>query len=147
MGSGAVELRNTLVSQFGVELPATATFDYPTVAALAAFIVSQGAATATEEQTIAPGDGGLDSFPADAEGGLNASAPTAVNIDSIRCDLLLSLLQTRCELMRCRSLPLVRLYPSSGYEPLAHWASDSCALGWGAWCAGCGTCRGLFGSG
>lgn len=108
MGAGAVELRNTLVSQFGVELPATATFDYPTVAALAAFIVSQGAAPAMAELAIAPGDGGLDSFPAHAEGGLGASAPTAANIDSIRCDLLPNLLSTPCALVRCRSPLLVR---------------------------------------
>lgn len=37
---GAVELRNSLASQFGVELPATVTIDYPSVAALAGFIGS-----------------------------------------------------------------------------------------------------------
>lgn len=38
---GSVELRNSLASRFNVELPATATIDYPTVAALARFIASQ----------------------------------------------------------------------------------------------------------
>lgn len=37
---GAVELRNALTSRFGVELPATATFDYPSVAALSGFIAA-----------------------------------------------------------------------------------------------------------
>ena len=34
---GAVELRNSLASQFSVDSPATLTFDYPTVAALAEY--------------------------------------------------------------------------------------------------------------
>ena len=37
---GSVELRNLLASQFGVELPATVTLDYPSIAALAGFIAS-----------------------------------------------------------------------------------------------------------
>lgn len=38
---GAVELRNSVQARFGVELPATVTFDYPTQSALAAFIAQQ----------------------------------------------------------------------------------------------------------
>lgn len=37
---GAVELRNSLASRFGVELAATVTIDYPTAAALAMHIAS-----------------------------------------------------------------------------------------------------------
>ena len=37
---GAVELRNTLSQQFEVQLPATFTFDYPTVSAMAGYINS-----------------------------------------------------------------------------------------------------------
>jgi hypothetical protein len=38
---GAVELRNAITAAFGMALPATVTFDYPTVAALAAFVASK----------------------------------------------------------------------------------------------------------
>lgn len=37
---GAVELRNSLASRFGIELPPTVTLDYPSVAALAGFVAS-----------------------------------------------------------------------------------------------------------
>lgn len=38
---GAVELRNSIQARFGLELPATVTFDYPTAATLASYIASQ----------------------------------------------------------------------------------------------------------
>lgn len=40
---GAVELRNALSERLAVTLPATAAFDYPTIAAMATFISSQTA--------------------------------------------------------------------------------------------------------
>ena len=42
--AGAVELRNTLNSTFGVELPPTVTLDYPSIAALAGYLASTSAA-------------------------------------------------------------------------------------------------------
>ena len=45
---GAVELRNALTTQFGIELPATLTLDYPTVAALADFIAAKISSPATD---------------------------------------------------------------------------------------------------
>lgn len=39
--AGSVQLRNELASIFGVELPPTVTFDYPTPAALANFVAGQ----------------------------------------------------------------------------------------------------------
>lgn len=39
--AGLVEFRNAVQSVFAVELPATATFDHPTPAALAEFIAAQ----------------------------------------------------------------------------------------------------------
>ena len=38
---GAVELRNAVAARFGVELPATVTFDYPSPAALGRFVAQQ----------------------------------------------------------------------------------------------------------
>lgn len=45
---GAVELRNQLAERFGLVLPATLTFDYPTSAALAGFIQSQAGQAESE---------------------------------------------------------------------------------------------------
>ena len=45
---GAVELRTSLNAAFGVELPATVTFDYPSVAALATYLASQDAPANTQ---------------------------------------------------------------------------------------------------
>lgn len=39
---GSVQLRNMLIERFGVELPATAALDFPTVTALAEHITNYG---------------------------------------------------------------------------------------------------------
>ena len=41
MAAGAVELRNSVMSKFGIDLPATVTFDYPSIAALVGYVVSR----------------------------------------------------------------------------------------------------------
>ena len=46
---GAVELRNAIISKFGVDLPATVTFDYPTASSLAAFIVGTSSTTSLQQ--------------------------------------------------------------------------------------------------
>ena len=51
---GAVDLRNAVSGAFGVELPPTATLDYPTVDALAKFIVSS-LAPADSKALVDPG--------------------------------------------------------------------------------------------
>ena len=43
---GAVELRASLATEFGLELPATLTFDYPSVAALSNYVAGELAAAA-----------------------------------------------------------------------------------------------------
>lgn len=67
--AGAVELRNALMTRFGVELPPTVTFDFPTVSALANFI-----ATHTEAAPAV----------AEAAGDVFSAAPAA-DLGSIRC--------------------------------------------------------------
>ena len=51
-----VELKQQLESEFAVELPETAVFDYPTATALSTFILERGEGTATETETIASSD-------------------------------------------------------------------------------------------
>ena len=55
---GAVEMRNSLEARLGLELPSTLVFDYPTIAAIAAF-VSDSLAIGTEEQDSGMPDAGL----------------------------------------------------------------------------------------
>ena len=49
---GAVELRNAVSSHFGVVCPATMAFDYPTAAALAAFVTSHVMTSQPEDVTL-----------------------------------------------------------------------------------------------
>ena len=43
MAAGAVELRNEVQRAVGMDLPGTLAFDYPTVAAITAFVLSKQA--------------------------------------------------------------------------------------------------------
>lgn len=60
----AVELRNAAASKFGVQLPATVTFDYPTLASLAAFVAGLVAVSAAEAdaETMSPLDWQVSQF-------------------------------------------------------------------------------------
>eukprot|EP00959_Pyramimonas_sp_CCMP1952_P038616 808241-Pyramimonas_sp.AAC.1 len=46
---GAVELKNAIAANLGVELPVTAAFDYPSVGAIAKYLASQVTAPADPE--------------------------------------------------------------------------------------------------
>lgn len=50
---GAIELRTALNSSFGLELPATAIFDHPSIAALASFIASISHTEVTRQVPLA----------------------------------------------------------------------------------------------
>ncbi len=71
--AGAVELRNALTGAFAVELPPTIAIDYPTIAALAAFISSKASASAPQQPA-----------PVDFSPQHREPAPVAVSRDSIR---------------------------------------------------------------
>lgn len=49
---GAVELRNAVQKAFGIELPATVTFDYPTMDALATYIASRSSNSSTGSTAV-----------------------------------------------------------------------------------------------
>ena len=77
---GAVELRNSLSKQFGLDLPATLTFDYPTTAAIAAFI-SESVVPAPEQAVdamVLPG-AALGTIPV----GSSSAAATALAITGV----------------------------------------------------------------
>jgi hypothetical protein len=57
--AGLVEFRNAVQAGFGVELPATVTFDYPTPAALAGFIASRVAPAQQQQEFGAAGAASL----------------------------------------------------------------------------------------
>lgn len=54
---GAVDLRNAVAAEFGVDLPATAAFDYPTVSALAAYVTQEAAPPEAEAAAAAASTG------------------------------------------------------------------------------------------
>ena len=49
---GAVELRNALASRFSLDLPATLTFDYPSISALAGYLAAAAQAGTDDGQAL-----------------------------------------------------------------------------------------------
>lgn len=81
---GAVDLRNALGQRFSLELPATATFDHPTVDAMAAYIgATLGPLQRQERQVAAPPWRGSAIAAAGADFGAPTSA--AVQVVGLSC--------------------------------------------------------------
>ena len=81
---GAVELQNAVSRSLGVALPATVAFDYPTVAALAAYInTQQRPRTSGDEpsQEASPGADGLTCIPCSCTYGCGA-----YKVDACSCE-------------------------------------------------------------
>ena len=87
---GAVDLRNAVAAEFGVDLPATAAFDYPTVAALAAFVAQQAAPAEEADTTAASAHSkrqhlqGSGSSPKEAAGGSGSGMSREQVLASVR---------------------------------------------------------------
>ena len=78
--AGAVELRNAVISKYGIDLPATVTFDYPTISALASYITAKLApALAGGMENISSGTWPVPNTAADA---FKASVTEIVGISS-----------------------------------------------------------------
>ena len=81
---GAVELRNALGARFGVDLPATLTFDHPSVSALAGYLGARMPDQATAAAAAAAGD-----QPAShALGGIRSAADVAKELHQIVAGML-----------------------------------------------------------
>ena len=80
---GAVELRNSLSKQFGLDLPATLTFDYPTTAAIAGFIVESLGPAEEEEAAAAAAVAAACAAPGGALAPLCGAAGAALAVSGV----------------------------------------------------------------
>lgn len=111
----AVELRNALEKRAGVELPSTLVFDYPNVAALAAFLASKVAAS----QAAAAGMDAAAGSEAGSEGWLSDEGSVgSMELVPLEAALQLRLVGASEVISRSSCDALLRPEPSDQSRPI-----------------------------
>ena len=106
---GAVELRNTLQSRFGAELPATLTFDHPTISALGSYLASVRAPAVPQQQE-------------DEDRSAHEEQPVSAG-PAISVERVLGELQLIVDNMLGHSVPPDQPLMEAGLDSLGEWGS------------------------
>ena len=83
--AGSVELKNAVSARFGIELPATVSFDYPTIQAMAGYIAQQ------QQGASGAGAAGMQ--------------PAGQDLEAVRQAVLATLLETAASLIGAEVAP------------------------------------------
>ncbi|KAL4451846.1 hypothetical protein ABPG75_007508, partial [Micractinium tetrahymenae] len=111
---GSVELRNALEKRAGLELPSTLVFDYPTVAALAAFLSSKVAAAQQPAAAGDAADAGSFAWDSEEEGSLAGS----LSLSASDADVPLRMVGVSEVVARTAGDAILRPQPSDQSRPI-----------------------------